>query len=98
MKRGLRESDIENHLKLEATKRGAKAYKFVSPGQRDVPDRLIAYRGQLTLCEVKKPGEKPRPGQVRCHEELRERGIKVFVVDTKEGVDAMYDAIERRGK
>ena len=36
-----RESLIEKHLVAEVKKAGGVAFKFVSPGHRSVPDRIV---------------------------------------------------------
>jgi len=36
-----REATIEKHLVAEVKKAGGTAYKFLSPGRRAVPDRLV---------------------------------------------------------
>lgn len=37
--------------------------------------------------ELKAPGEKPRPHQIREHERMRRMGQRVEIVDSFEGVD-----------
>ena len=80
----IRESTIEKHLVAEVKKAGGIAYKFLSPGRRAVPDRLVLLPGgRAVFVECKAPGEKPRPEQVREHERLRARGFTVVVLDSK---------------
>lgn len=44
--------------------------------------------GKSTIwVELKKPGAKPRIGQVREHERMRKLGQRVVVIDSIEGVD-----------
>lgn len=51
------------------------------------PDRIILLGGGTVLfVELKRPGEKPRPEQLREHERLRALGFSVYVIDTKQGV------------
>jgi len=79
-----RESTIEKHLAAEVKKAGGIAYKFVSPGRRSVPDRLVLLPGgRLVFVECKAPGEKPRPDQLREHKRLRALGFNVVVLDSK---------------
>ncbi len=40
-----RESLIEKHLVAEVKKAGGVAFKFVSPGHRSVPDRIVLLPG-----------------------------------------------------
>ncbi|MEQ1975016.1 VRR-NUC domain-containing protein [Xenorhabdus sp. SGI240] len=80
----IREDVIERHLVIEVKKAGGIAYKFVSPGRRGVPDRIVVLpNGRVIFVECKAPGEKPRPDQLREHERLRALGQEVVVLDSK---------------
>ncbi|MGG2140857.1 VRR-NUC domain-containing protein [Candidatus Symbiopectobacterium sp.] len=80
----IRESTIEKHLVAEVKKAGGIAYKFVSPGRRSVPDRLVLLPGgRLVFVECKAPGEKPRADQLREHDRMRALGFTVVVLDSK---------------
>lgn len=81
----IRESTIEKYLVAEVKKAGGIAYKFLSPGRRAVPDRLVLLpSGRAVFVECKAPGEKPRPEQVREHKRLRALGFDVVVLDSKD--------------
>ncbi|MGC5220863.1 VRR-NUC domain-containing protein, partial [Escherichia coli] len=41
----IREKDIENYLRDQVKKIGGIAYKFESPGNAGVPDRLVLLPG-----------------------------------------------------
>lgn len=43
---GKRESEIEKRLVDGVRKMGGRAYKFVSPGNDGVPDRIVIFPGQ----------------------------------------------------
>ncbi|CDG20658.1 putative nuclease p44 [Xenorhabdus poinarii G6] len=80
----IREDVIEKHLVNEVKKAGGIAYKFVSPGRRGVPDRIVVLpNGRVVFVECKAPGEKPRRDQLREHERLRALGQTVVVLDSK---------------
>lgn len=80
----IREDVIEKHLVNEVKNAGGIAYKFVSPGRRGVPDRIVVLpNGRVVFVECKAPGEKPRPDQLREHERLRAMGQTVVVLDSK---------------
>jgi hypothetical protein len=82
------ERDIEKYFVRQVHEHGGLAEKFVSPARRAVPDRIATWMiGCIDFVELKKPGEKPRPEQLRDHAERRRRGVRVIVIDTKEGVD-----------
>ncbi|EFB2576639.1 VRR-NUC domain-containing protein [Escherichia coli] len=79
-----RESLIEKHLVAEVKKAGGVAFKFVSPGRRSVPDRIVLLPGgRLVFVECKAPGKAPRADQLREHERLRELGFTVVELDSK---------------
>lgn len=81
----IREDRIEKHLVSEVQKTGGIAYKFVSPGRRGVPDRLVALpNGKIIFVECKAPGEKPTPYQLREHARLFALGHQVIVLDSQD--------------
>lgn len=90
------ESTIERHLVKTDKDAGGIAYKFVSPQNRAVPDRLrlreippehreIVAR-YVRFAELKAPGKKPTPLQAYEHDRIRALGFVVDVIDSKEGV------------
>lgn len=80
-----RESLIEKHLVTEVKKAGGIAFKFVSPGRRSVPDRIVLLPGgRIIFVECKAPGKPPRADQLREHERLRSLGFSVVVLDSKD--------------
>ena len=55
------EKDIESKLKNKVKKLGGRAYKFVSPGNSGIPDRLIILPGgKVGFAELKRPGRKDK--------------------------------------
>jgi hypothetical protein len=75
-------------LRDEVKKIGGKAYKFVSPGNNGVPDRLVCFPlGQARFVETKSPGKKLTPLQAKRKRELEMLGFSVSVIDSKEKVD-----------
>ncbi len=51
-----RENLIEKHLVAEVKKAGGVAFKFVSPGRRSVPDRIVLLPGgRIIFVECKSP-------------------------------------------
>ncbi|EHY0365678.1 VRR-NUC domain-containing protein [Salmonella enterica] len=86
----VRENLIEKHLVTEVKKAGGIAYKFVSPGRRSVPDRIVLLPGgRLVFVECKAPGKPPRADQLREHERLRALGFSVVVLDSKDLSDIL---------
>nr|DAP87270.1 MAG TPA: Nuclease [Caudoviricetes sp.] len=78
----MREKRIEQKLMMEVRRCGGMALKFVSPSYSGMPDRLILLPdGKMAFVEVKAPGKKPCPLQVKRHAMLRKLGFRVFVLD-----------------
>lgn len=91
----LRESYVESKLTTEVKKRGGLAVKFVSPGLNGVPDRLVLFPGgRLAFVEMKAPGKKMRPLQVKRAEQLRALGFSVYCVDRPEMIGGVLDEIQ----
>lgn len=94
-----RERVIEEYLRQQAVGAGILCYKFVSPGNAGVPDRILIGRHLVTdetvvaFVEVKRPGGRTRPLQDVHIDRLRARGATVDVVDTKPGVDKLLRAL-----
>ena len=90
----MREKEIEHNLVMETRKAGGMAVKFVSPSFSGMPDRLVLLGdGKMGFVEVKAPGQKPRPLQLRRHAMLRRLGYQVFVLDSMEDIPAVLKAI-----
>ena len=84
----MRERDIEAYLVAGCRHVGALCYKWTSPGRVGVPDRICVFpSGRIVFVELKAPGRKPSPAQLREHARLREYKQTVVVVDSIEGVE-----------
>lgn len=91
----IREKDVEAHLVRQCKKAGLLLRKVSWVGHNHAPDRLIMSPGATVWVELKAPGRKARPGQVREHERMRAAGQRVDVIDSKEGVDELINEIGR---
>jgi len=88
------ESRIERKLTLQAKRMGGMAVKFTSPGLDGVPDRIVLLPGRkIAFVELKAPGEKPRPLQVKRMRQLKALGFPVYVVDRVEQIGGVLDEI-----
>lgn len=78
------ESAIEADIRKAAIRLGWLVWKFVSPGLRGVPDRILMRRGRLVFLEVKDVGEEPNLQQERRAAEIRAAGFECYWVDNLE--------------
>ena len=77
----MRESAIEKAVTAHAKKNGWISFKWVSPSQRGVPDRLYFKSGELVIVEFKAPGKKPTPYQLAIHRQLASVDHFVHIID-----------------
>lgn len=88
------EKYIERKLVEAVRKAGGLAPKFVSPGWDGVPDRIILFpSGRMAFAELKSPGKKPRPLQLRRKIQLEVLGFKVYCIDSPEQIGGVIDEI-----
>jgi hypothetical protein len=93
----MKESVVEAYLRDQVKQAGGRAYKFVSPGNDGVPDRLVCFPGgQAYFVELKAPGKNPRPLQVIQIKRLRDLGFSVYVIDCKESVDKLLNHLQQK--
>ena len=86
----MKEKNVETYLRDQVKRYGGRAYKFESPGNVGVPDRLVIFPGnRIYFVELKAPGKKPRPNQVLQMKRLNDLGCDVRVIDDKYGVDEL---------
>lgn len=91
-----RENKVEEYLRDKVKAQGGKAYKFVSPGNDGVPDRLTVFPGNvIVFIETKQKGKKSNPAQKNRQAELRALGCRVYAeVDSKERVDSIIQELK----
>lgn len=95
----MRERDIEKYLVQRVKNLGGEVRKVMWIGRSGAPDRLVMlpfkeslYSGRLKTTvwvELKAPGKKPEPHQLREHERMRAMGQRVEVIDSLEGVEEL---------
>lgn len=90
----MQEKYIEKQLKIKVKNMGGIAAKFVSPGLDGVPDRLVLLpNGKIAFIELKAPGKKARPLQVRRMKQLKQLGFACYVVDHVDMIGGILDEI-----
>lgn len=90
------EKDIEKHLNDKVKKLGGRCYKFTSPGNAGVPDRLVLLPGgAIYFVELKTKYKKPRPLQKSQIRKLEMLGQDVRVLCGLDDVKEFVDEITR---
>ena len=88
------EQDAEKTLREGVKKLGGRAYKFVSPGNSGVPDRIVILPDRPPVfVELKRPGEEPRKLQKVQIRILRRLGQDVRVLHGTEEVKAFLKEV-----
>jgi hypothetical protein len=83
-----RESDIEKYLVKRVKDVGGQIRKAQWVGHVGAPDRRVMLPNRMPIwIELKAPGKKPEPHQVREHNRMRKLGELVEVIDSYEAVD-----------
>lgn len=86
------ERDIEAKVVKWAKANDWLTYKFVSPSQRGVPDRIFIKDGVVVFVEFKAPGKWPTKLQQLAMHKLRSQGAKVFWSDSAEDAVSLLEA------
>ena len=76
------ESELESKVVKLCKLNNLVTYKFSSPSNRGVPDRIIICKGSVLFLELKQRGKKPTPLQLHEIERLRSAGCKADWADT----------------
>ena len=89
----MKESAIEKKL-LEGVRRlGFRAYKFISPGNDGVPDRIVMGRGKTIFVELKTDVGRPSPIQKVQIKMLQDLGQDVRVLYGSKGVEEFLQSL-----
>ena len=88
----MRDRDIEKWLRRQVESLGGLAFKFTSPGNDGVPDRLaVLPGGTIYFIELKTDRGRLSPIQVWQQDRLRQLGVNVAVI---RGMDEAVEFIE----
>lgn len=92
MKTKIREKDIEKKLVAYCKTKNILCYKWTSPANRGVPDRiLIGPNGNVAFLELKRPGEEPTELQKHTLKKLYDRKCFAGWADTVEKATKFAD-------
>lgn len=90
----MKESELEMEFCAAVSHTGGKAYKFISPGNAGVPDRLVVLPGgRIGFVELKQAGSRPRKLQQFRMRELEGLGCYTAVVDSRESAEAVIEQL-----
>ncbi|MDO4728454.1 MAG: VRR-NUC domain-containing protein [Bacteroidota bacterium] len=89
------EKEIEKYLIRRVKSLGGISYKFTSPGNAGVPDRIVVLKGKLFFVELKTPGKEVRALQRMQIDKLLKHDQIVYVADSKEKIDLI---LKQEGK
>jgi len=78
----MRESKIEKDVSDYGRKHGWLVYKFTSPGNRGVPDKMFIRRDIVFFIEFKATGKVPTKLQQLVASRIRAEGVDVYTVDS----------------
>lgn len=86
------ESTLESKCRLYAQAKGCDYYKFVSPGNTGVPDRMItAYPKRVMWVEFKAKGNYATPKQLFEIARLHRKGHEAYVIDNFDSFKLILD-------
>ena len=69
-------------------------FKFVSPGNVGVPDRVVvSKKGKVYFVELKRPGGRIRKLQTMCIQKLRNHNVWAGVLSTRSEVDDFCELV-----
>lgn len=84
----MRESPMERKAREAVERIGGKMPKWVSPGNRGVPDRLVILPGGRTIyVEMKAPGKPLEPLQRKWRKTLLSLGHQHYKIDCEADIE-----------
>ena len=88
------EKEVEQALVKRVKELGGICLKLVSPSMNGLPDRMVFLpESHFAFVELKAPGKKPRPLQIKRIDDFKKLGFKCFVIDDKEQIGGVIDEI-----
>ena len=88
------EYKIEEHLVKAVKAHGGLCIKINTTSMTGLPDRLLLLpRGKFAFVEVKRPGIKPRPIQVKRMNDLKQLGFQCYVLDSLKQINFIIEEV-----
>lgn len=90
----MRERDIEKRLVCKIREMGGEVYKWVSPGNSGVPDRIVMLPGgRVIFVELKTDGGSPSPIQREQMRKIRRTGCRVELIRGMDELEEFLDEV-----
>ncbi len=90
----MKESKLEKYLSDQIKKLGGLCYKWVSPGVKGVPDRIVIFNERVYFIELKSKDGKLSMVQKECIRSLRSAGADVRVIGSEEQLLDFLEELE----
>ena len=84
------ESTIEKKVSEFAKTQGWLTYKFTSPSNRGVPDRIYLKSGDCFFIEFKAPDKQPTKLQKKVIKRIENQDFYVYIIDSVENGRALF--------
>jgi hypothetical protein len=81
------EKAIERYLVTQVTKNGGECFKWVSPQNKGVPDRIVLLNRQVWFIELKRPGLDLTDLQKHVKSKITKHTTNYKMINSKELVD-----------
>ncbi|NEK84021.1 MAG: VRR-NUC domain-containing protein [Pantoea ananatis] len=82
---------IEDYFNKTARKHHCFNRKLKWGCRNGAPDRFITFPdGRCYFVELKSPGKKPDPHQLREHARMMGYGLRVYTLDSRPAIDAFF--------
>ena len=86
------EKQVENYLKKRID---GLCFKWVSPGNDGVPDRIVIFKGAVYFVELKNRTGRLSAVQIWRQKQFAKAGVKIWVLWDYEQVNEFIDEITR---
>lgn len=94
----MREFEIEKYLVRRVKEKKGLAPKWVAPGHRGVPDRIVILpNGKVVFVELKAQHKKLSPLQLKWASTLKKMNQTCYVLDSKVDVDRFIQVVFENG-
>jgi len=90
---------LERNFRRAVKAIGGVALKWVSPGNRGVPDRIVILPGGWTVyAELKAPGRTLTPLQRKWKKKLEQLGHRHYKIDSVEDIEKFIREVSGTGE